>query len=368
MSTTALAEVLSRQLPQLRPTVFDAVTNPLDQHFERWIQALKDSTESFSAASDRLPPMVLHVAAVERRTDQERFLVSMPSRDAYCLRDSATSRQPTYWLLLAKPLLADLYFILSAVQLGPKNITAPDRDSVITKLDTAWMNQDAQRRTLDLTAIAVEFIFLHELAHAFRGHIPFLRHASTASVQMLCEIGSETSLGSPASLLQQAIEIDADLLALGIALHYASRKTSATELFEVIDPSIYAKDLGFVLGLLFRLFELWRRTAQGPQYLKQTATHPHPDVREVLCDSWLLQRVRHPEEQSSSALDGRICEQVRTGHAEGREAILALGPEFLPSTSYLLSKPKSDIESEVIALEHCLTKQLRPALEKWTTR
>lgn len=255
--------------------------------------------------------------------------------------------------------MQDLYFMFCAIRLGPSAFLTESGGGITGHIDVFapdFVHSGPAEEPLLLTAIALEFIYLHEFAHAFRAHVPYLRQKEPVTRFGLCEVGDLELIPIPKPIVNQAIELDADLTALGIQLHQASTSKRPSSITGGDDVS-YAEDLGYVLAIVFRLFELWRRDLQGKSYDASDASHPHPDVREVICDAWLAQRIKE-----DGMIKPELCKAVRRGRDRGEGDIDKLGPDFLPRMSYPHEQGKDLILLEIESVKEQLYEKVRPDL------
>jgi hypothetical protein len=286
-------------------------------------------------------------------------------RDATCFLNTQLADRFEYWILLSRSLIRDLYFIFAAIELGPSRLLRRTGDGLayIDVRDPAFLVSGEAEEPLRLTSVALEFIYLHELTHAIRGHIPYLEERGLLDRACLCEIGAHATDTPTLPEIHQAVELDADLTALGIQLHYASAGQRACSIVEVEDPQAYCRRLGFALGVIFRVFELWRRDLRGVPFEPAKSTHPHPDVREVLADAWLAKRDAEP-----GGINQDLCETVRSSRDKGQAAIQALGPSLVPRMSYLQTRHKDDVAREIEQVRATLYDTVRPDLAGYVAR
>ena len=363
-----LRSFLASRVPEYEPASLESRANVIDGSFEGWLAALQHDvrTQSKRPLRSHGQPVHIRVAGVDPNAALESTLQRAAPRDAVCCLDTREKDSFNYWILISRSLVHDLYFLLAAVELGPSRFIVKNNEGTASHVDVRapdFLASGDAAEPLRLTCVALEFVFLHELAHAIRGHIPYLQQKSVLPRACLCEIGALADTSPSVPQLHQAVELDADLTALAIQLHYASRGKRASSIVDSGNAKDYARRLGFSLGVVFRAFELWRRDLRGAAHDPLDATHPHPDVREVLADAWLAQRTKEP-----GGLDTNLCDIVRSSRDAGREALERLGPRFLPMMTYLQQRGKQDVVREIELLRTTLYQKVRPELELFTAR
>lgn len=84
------------------------------------------------------------------------------------------------------------------------------------------------------------------------------------------------------------MEIDADLLALGLILQFISTHSSGTLFLYAGDEMNDPHTFGEAIAIVIRLLEQWRRVVAKSKYNPTETVHPHPDVRYVFFTAWLM--------------------------------------------------------------------------------
>jgi hypothetical protein len=133
---------------------------------------------------------------------------------------------------------------------------------------------------------ALLFIAFHELSHVLRSHLPFVfgpRYSQGRNSLALAEVGAvHLGLGAVSSTTGQAVEIDADLLALALLIEAQVNETLRGSLEGAMDLAGSSHFLGESLFVLFRALEMWR----DPNASLDERWHPHPDLRQLFVEAW----------------------------------------------------------------------------------
>lgn len=362
-----LRQLLRAHAPEYHPWSPNADSRFLDGRISIWMSALQEDAKAHVAGPIRshASPASVLVATVAPHPGIERSIRRAAPRDAACFLDPDVEGSFEYWITFSRSLIEDLYFIFAAVSLGPSQFFRQQGSgpSYLDVRDPGFLVSSEADESLQLTSVAIEFIYFHELTHAIRAHIPYLQARGVLDRACLCEIGAHATENPSLPIVHQAVELDADLTALGIQLHFASAGQRASSIVGTDDPANYCKRLGFALGVVFRVFELWRRDLRGVPFNPEKATHPHPDVREILADAWLAQRDREP-----GSIHQGLCEAVRSARDAGQAALQALGPNFLPGMKYVQTRPRDDVAREIERVREALYNTVRPDLSTFVAR
>lgn len=215
-----------------------------------------------------------------------------------------------------------------------------------------------------LSFAALVYILMHEYAHVLRAHIPYSNPKlyQGPSPAMALAMHEGENLPSDAShtriRLHRSMEIEADLIALGLIVELLSNEEIEGGFLspnaELNDPAAFGQSI----FLLMRLMELWRQTLASEPYEAGMNGHPHPEIRQLFVDSWLMARQREDR--------GERFFQVTKGLQEGmdtiREKIYDFGPEFLPNLQYIMSQGKENVLKEYEDLQKDVYDYLKPGL------
>ncbi|MCI4669678.1 MAG: hypothetical protein MRZ79_16200 [Bacteroidia bacterium] len=219
-----------------------------------------------------------------------------------------------------------------------------------------------------LTFSSLVYILMHEYSHVLRAHIPYLdsdayRKASSG-LKLAMHEGENLSSDVSANYirLHRSMEVEADLIALGLIVEMLSNEEMEAAFLlpnaELNDPEVFGKSI----FLLMRLMELWRQTLSSQTYDAAKNGHPHPEIRQLFLDSWLL--ARQKEDRGEAFF--RVSKGLQKGMDEIREKIYDFGPEFLPNLQYIMGLGQERTLSEYEVLQEDLYDYLKPGLAKFS--
>lgn len=257
----------------------------------------------------------------------------------------------SFYIFISMDLIRGLTSLFSHLVVGPPNSSKLLPETVILTHFNAIYGR---------VFSSLVFIFFHEYAHILRGHLPFLFPGQYRKGLLSLHEGIDQSPLIPPPLvhLHRVTEIDADLLALGLLNELLATK-ALDEAFGF--PAVKLQDpiqFGESIYILMRVMEVWRQTIKTGIYDSQRAMHPHPDIRQLFIDAWLLAR-----RQTDRGPDFfTINQQVQQGMEQAREKIDAYGDKFLPGLQYITAPGRAAALTEFETLRIHLETYLRPAL------
>jgi hypothetical protein len=182
-------------------------------------------------------------------------------------------------IFLSVAMLRGIISLFTAVAVGPQEVMGGISEQTIT--------EKFESDIYPYTAASLVFILLHEWVHIVQAHIPFLyskkymnsRKQALLSLHLIKPVPVSNLRSSRNQLrIHRSMEIDADLMALGIIMHFLEEKMPLLyDNVNINQPYVFGKSIAIVT----RLLEQWRRTVSKEAYDPTTAYHPHPDVRRI---------------------------------------------------------------------------------------
>ena len=158
--------------------------------------------------------------------------------------------------------------------------------------------------------------------------------------------------------LQRCLEIDADLLALGLLIELLSNEELADSFLfpypQMNDPHRFGQSV----YLLMRMLELWRQSLAKRPYHSASAAHPHPEIRQLFVDAWFISR--NKEDRNSAFFE--VGQKFQAGMEEMRNKIAGFGPHFLTELQYIIAQGRDLALEEYEKLRLDLEGYLKPGL------
>lgn len=268
----------------------------------------------------------------------------------------------SFVIFVSISLLRSISQVLMSMAVGPM--------ALVNGVTQQQLEQHFPTYVLPRSRAALTFIFLHELSHVVRAHIPFFytkQYSENWSEERLSFHlieKSRANITRPGRKLgdirvHRSMEIDADLLAIGLIHENLSNPATANRFLfdgrENNDPGMF----GHAIAIVTRLLEQWRRSVSGIRYSPRTAWHPHPDIRNIFVSSWSLARRKHQDRTPAFV---STAEQFERGYDHAAAELKQFGPYFFPLFEYLSKKGKQEALEEYEILRKDLDNYLRPRL------
>lgn len=274
------------------------------------------------------------------------------------------SGKHAFVIFLSINLLRGISDVCTAMVVGAERLIAG-----VTEQD---MEQRFEKEIYPRIAASLTFIFLHELAHIVRAHIPFFyqeKYNKHKQKEGLCFYLIQNSLLSehPHSeaekiRVHRSMEIDADLLAIGLVLQFVTTHKAGTpflyEEAEMNDPQMF----GEAIAVVTRLLEQWRRVVSQTTYSASETLHPHPDVRYVFFTAWLLTRERKEDHDEDFIRNATLFQK---GFDAVQQKMETFGNQFFPLFEYLQTQGRDTYLGEYEQLRIDLDDYLRPRLKEF---
>ncbi len=229
--------------------------------------------------------------------------------------------------------------------------------------DDAWLvrvPKDPARRSYAhlLSAIAVEFLFQHEIAHLMNGHVRLINRRS--EIRFLVEF-DEHSSQSLSSLDRQTLEMDADSFAVAQgAATFVGRLAEPEKVFPKDWRQWYRSPRQALFAWIFSVYSLFRLFYKGPADLDdlESAVHPPPGIRMFMVTACLLEFLKVRGQETLMKQFEPILEEV-IQEVEDAHSVVARCPVDATGT-YQWTDPRAQRHvSRVIDN----WKHLRPQLE-----
>jgi len=237
---------------------------------------------------------------------------------------------------------------------------AADPADLLSGTAAGSINDRFETQIYPQVSAALIFMLFHEFGHVLRGHLPYFFGTDyrLAAGNAFHLIASQTeAIPLSAVRTHRAMEIDADLLALGLMLYFfTDKELNKDQLF----PPLLLRDAslaGEAVYILMRLLELWRREKTKRPYDPALAMHPHPDVRHIFLEAWM--RARELEQHELVP----VLPFFSAGSKRAQEKLGRLGKQFLPDMEYLREAGAEVLMAEYDVLKTDLYAILKPALE-----
>lgn len=263
-----------------------------------------------------------------------------------------------FGIFVSMAMVRSIFDVFTAMVLGPEVIKRG-----VTEEDMA---KNFETGIYPFVVAALIFVMLHELSHVIRAHIPFVCRDNFASRAGLSQLTFH--MVNPRSIneiplsreswvrLHRSMEIDADLIAIGLIIEFLS---SGIEFYSgklMNQPFVF----GQAVAIMSRLLEQWRRAVSNDKYEPHISIHPHPDIRYVFFTAWLLARKKE-NDRSEKFIEAAV--EFEKGLDAANEKMAVFGTQFFPLFEYLEATGRDAYLDEFELIRVDLYYYLRPELE-----